>query len=194
MKLYNNKFSKKANNTFYLREKFHTEKIIELVQPRKNDIILDIGCNQGKLVKVFRSFTRTVYGCDINREAIKNSKIKGLRVMFADKLEYDNNLFDKIVSSHVIEHIPNLKGSLVEIKRALKPNGICVLIYPFEIFRGSNNLIEAWNVYNNPLYSRKLHIHKLCPKKIRKLTDMQIINDGFFLGPYPTYFTVLKKA
>ena len=129
----------------------------------------------------------------LNEEAIKNSDVDGLKIMSADKLEYDDNSFDKIVSSHVVEHILDLKKTLEEIKRVLKPSGICALLYPFEIFRGSNNLIESWRVFGNPLYSRRLHIRKLCPKKIKKFTDMKIIDDGMFFGPYPTYFTVLKK-
>ena len=80
-----------------------------------------------------------------------------------------------------------------EIKRVLKLNGTCVLIYPFELIKGSNNFIESAFVYKNPFHSRKLHVNKLNPKKIQKLTNMKLIKKGMFLGPYPTYYTVFKK-
>ncbi|MCK4592810.1 class I SAM-dependent methyltransferase [Candidatus Parcubacteria bacterium] len=193
MILYNRKFSEIANNTPRLRKKLHIKKIIKLLNPQKKDIILDVGCNKGDLVKILRDFSDEVYGCDINKEAIKNSNIKELKLISAKNLEYKNNLFDKIISSHVIEHVENLENMMKEIERVLKPNGICVLIYPFEIIRGSNNFIESAIVYKNPLYSRKLHINKLNPKIIQKLTNMKLIKKGLFLGPYPTYYTVLKK-
>ncbi|NOQ68058.1 methyltransferase domain-containing protein [Patescibacteria group bacterium] len=193
MVLYNRKFSEAANNTPHLRKKLHLKKIIKLLNPQKKDTVLNIGCNKGDLVKILRDFSDEVYGCDINKEAIKNSDIDGLKLMSAKNLEYKNNFFNKIISSHVIEHIKDLENMMEEIERVLKPNGICVLIYPFEIIRGSNNFIESAIVYKNPLYSRKLHINKLNPKKIQKLTNMELIKKGLFLGPYPTYYTIFKK-
>ncbi|MCK4892042.1 MAG: class I SAM-dependent methyltransferase [Candidatus Pacebacteria bacterium] len=193
MMLYNKKFSEAANNTPLLRKKLHLKKIIKLLDPQKKDTVLDVGCNKGCLVKILRGLSDEVYGCDINKEAIKNSDIDGLKLISSGDLKYENNFFDKIISSHVIEHIKDLENMMKEIERVLKPNGICVLIYPFEIIRGSNNFIESAIVYKNPLYSRKLHINKLNPKKIQKLTNMKLIRKGLFLGPYPTYYTVFKK-
>jgi ubiquinone/menaquinone biosynthesis C-methylase UbiE len=193
MVLYNKKFSDAANRTPRIRKILHFKKIIKLLNPKENDVILDVGCNKGSLVKALRNFSNKVYGCDINKEAIKNSNIDGLKIISIEKLDYNDNFFDKIISSHVIEHIDNLENTMREIKRVLKPNGICVLIYPFEIIRGSNNFIESAIVYKNPLYSRKLHINKLNPKIIQKLTNMKLIKKGLFLGPYPTYYTVFKK-
>jgi len=193
MTLYNRKFSEIANKTPQIRRKMHFKKIVELLDPQKNDTILDIGCNKGDLVKALRNFSNEVHGCDISREAIKNSDINGLKIVSTEKLDYDDNFFDKIISSHVIEHINNLKNTVKEIERILKPNGICVLIYPFEIIRGSNNFIEATIVYKNPFCSRKLHVNKLNPKKIQRLTTMRLIKKGLFLAPYPTYYTVFKK-
>lgn len=191
--LYNDKFSRITSNSSSLRKRLHNKKITELLQPKPNDVILEIGCNKGELVKLLRNFSQRVYGCDINEEAIKNSSIKDLEVMPVDNLTYKDNFFDKIVSSHVIEHITDLKKAFGEIERVLKPNGICVLIYPLEIFRGSNNMIQCWKIYGSPFYSRKLHVQKLSPREINRIANMEIINKGVFWAPFPTYYTVLKK-
>lgn len=192
MTLYNRKFSEIANKTPQIR-KIHFKKIVELLDPQKNDTVLDIGYNKGDLVKALRNFSNEVYGCDINKEVIKSSNINGLKIVSTEKLDYDNNFFDKIISSHVIEHTNNLENTIKEMERILKPNGICVLIYSFEIIRGSNNFIEAAIVYKNPFCSIKLHVNKLNPKKIQELTTMRLIKKGLFLTPYPTYYTVFKK-
>jgi len=191
MKLYNSKFSETTSRSSSLRKRLHDKKIIKLLKPGSDDIILEIGCNEGELVKLIRNFSHKVYGCDINKEAINNSSIKGLEIMPADSLIYKDNFFDKIISSHVIEHIADLKKAFGEIERVLKPNGVCVLIYPLEIWRGSNNMIQCWKIYGNPFYSRKLHIQRLSPKKIGKITNMKIISKGIFFAPFPTYYTVL---
>lgn len=193
MNLYNKKFSDTVDNTPKIRIKLHYKKITELLLPEKKDLILDFGCNKGNLVKLLKNYSNQVYGCDISKEAINNSNIKDLSIISSGKTGYNDDFFDKIISSHVIEHINNLQESIKEIERILKPNGICVLIYPFELIRGSNNFIESLFVYKNPFYSRKLHVHKLNPKKLEKLTNMTPIKKGIFWGPYPTYFTVLKN-
>lgn len=193
MNLYNKEFSDKGITYAFGRKKFETKKILSLLNPGKNDIILEIGCNKGELVEVLRKYSSFVVGIDVNSEAIKSSDLDRLKVMGAEKLEFPSKMFDKIVSSHTIEHIFDLKKTFQEIERILKTGGICVLIYPFEIFRGMNNFFPAWWMYKNPLASRKLHIHKLNPKKVTAFTKMTIISKGIFWAPYPTYYTVFKK-
>ncbi len=194
MKLYNGKFARITNDTIPLRKKLHDKKITELLEPKSDDVILEIGCNQGELVSLLGNFSEKVYGCDINEEAIKSSLIKNLDVMPVDDLIYKDNFFDKIISSHVIEHVADLEKAFREIERVLKPNGLCVLIYPFEIFRGSNNMIQCWKIYGSPFYSRKLHVRKLSPKKIGKITNMETVKKGLFWAPFPTYYTVLRNS
>lgn len=45
----------------------------------------------------------------------------------ADEIPLDNASQDFIVSSHVVEHLPNLVRALVEWDRLLKPGGICFI-------------------------------------------------------------------
>ncbi|MFA6097776.1 MAG: class I SAM-dependent methyltransferase [Candidatus Paceibacterota bacterium] len=193
MALYNTRFSETTSGSSSLRRMIHEKKILQLLKPKQDDVILDFGCNKGDLVSFLRSHSENVYGCDVNREAIENSPVKGLSLISEKGLGYKNNSFDKIVSSHVIEHISDLKRTFEEIERVLRPTGTCVLIYPLEIFRGSNNLIQCWKIYGNPLYSRKLHVQKLNPGKIKRLTGMKLIKKGIFFAPFPTYYTVLKN-
>jgi len=192
MDLYKKEFEK-GKPELFIRRKLHNLKILELLNPQKKDRILDIGCGDGALVKFLRSFSDFVIGIDINKDLIENSNIQGLKAMPAEKLEFENNFFDKIVSAHTIEHILDLKKTFSEIKRVLKKNGICVLIYPLEIFKGSNIILHAWLVYGNPFLASKLHTHKLNNQKVKNFTDLKILKKGIFFGPFPTYYTVLKK-
>lgn len=193
MNLYGKEFSDKGITCAFGRKKFETKKILSLLNPGKNDAILEIGCNKGELVEILRKYGSSVAGIDVNSEAIRSSSAEGLKAMGAEKLEFSDKSFNKIVSSHTIEHILDLKKTFQEIERILKPGGICVLVYPFEIFRGMNNFFTAWRMYQNPFASRKLHVHKLNPKKVAAFTKMTVIDGGIFWGPYPTYYTVFRK-
>ena len=45
-------------------------------------------------------------------------------------LPFEDSIYDFVFASHVLEHIPNDRKALLEIRRILKPNGIAVLPVP----------------------------------------------------------------
>ncbi|MEL6469745.1 MAG: class I SAM-dependent methyltransferase [Cyanobacteria bacterium J06623_4] len=46
------------------------------------------------------------------------------------KLPFDENVYDFVFASHVLEHIPDDEKALSEIRRILKPNGVAILPVP----------------------------------------------------------------
>lgn len=161
-----------------------------------DDAVLDIGCDKGDMVAFLRPHCKKIVGIDINKDAINNSKIPNLKVLDARETNFPNNYFTKIISIHTIEHIPNLKKLFREIDRILKPNGLVVLHYPWELFKGMGTMRNAWIFYKNPFKGYKIHINKLNHKKIGILikgTNLKIIKKMFFFDPQLGYITVLKK-
>jgi hypothetical protein len=74
----------------------------------------------------------------------------------------DDSSFDYIVSSHVIEHVPNLFGAYVESSRVLKNGGVFMCLFPKRTSEPSDairplttleQMIDAWD--------RKLDMHKM---------------------------------
>lgn len=49
----------------------------------------------------------------------------------ADAIPMEVSSQDYVISSHVVEHLPNLIGAFVEWNRVLKPGGIVLMIVPF---------------------------------------------------------------
>ena len=45
-------------------------------------------------------------------------------------LSYPNNHFDIIIANHVLEHIPDLRSALAELRRVLKPSGTAIFMVP----------------------------------------------------------------
>lgn len=47
-------------------------------------------------------------------------------------LPFPDDRFDMVVSSHVLEHVPDDRAALREIARVLKPSGLAVLLFPYD--------------------------------------------------------------
>lgn len=193
--IYNQKYVEaRAGLERLFRKWFIYKKVLKLVEPRNEDFILEIGCERGDLVKMLSIYSRKVIGIDINKEVIDKLNDKNLIYMSGEKLDFPNSSFDKVVSSHTVEHISDLKKFFSEVERVLKPYGKCILVYPFEIIRGFSALRSAWQVFKNPFLAGKFHLHRLWPAKLKKFTQMKIIKKGIFFRPFALdFYTVFEK-
>ena len=45
-------------------------------------------------------------------------------------IPFENNFFNRVLATHVLEHLPNLPGALDEIKRVLAPGGLVSIVLP----------------------------------------------------------------
>lgn len=95
--------------------------------------ILDAGCGDG-FVSKFYFDNYEVYGIDIEKEAIDyctKTYPKG-RYLLGDiyNLGFEDNFFDAIIFSQVIEHLYEPEKVLKELYRILKPGGIILITTP----------------------------------------------------------------
>ena len=97
-------------------------RLVALLHPHT---VLDIGCNDGSLVKAFLSQHCTVYGCDISEEALAKappeiSSLLSLLDVTRDALPFDDERFDLVTMVDVIEHFPEFEWAFSEMRRVLK--------------------------------------------------------------------------
>ena len=95
--------------------------IVSLAKSLKGRI-LDFGCGSGYLVKVLREMGMDAYGIEIDRDLIVGNlypEVKDYIKLYDGNfpLPYEDNLFDCVISSEVIEHIPNYETAIQEIAR-----------------------------------------------------------------------------
>lgn len=123
-----------------------------LPEPLHNYSLLNVGGSTGIIDNYLAGHFGKVVGTDIDELAIRhaqeNYRRRNLEFRVADAmaLPFGDSSFDIAVCSHVYEHVPDPQRMFTEIRRVLKPGGICY-------FSAGNRL--AWNEphYNLPLLS-----------------------------------------
>jgi len=91
---------------------------------RGNGRLLDIGCNEGQGLQIYKQNGFMAEGSELNDRAASEARKRGFRV-FTDSLEtfHPEQLYDVVVLSHVLEHSLNPKEMLTHVARILKPDG-----------------------------------------------------------------------
>lgn len=124
--------------------KRRAKQMVEDLELKSRDKVLEIGCGDGYYLSLLRRFdpTLNLVGVDIDKSALVHAKeyISARKVKLilanAEKLPFKDESFDKIVMSEVIEHVVNEHTVLSEARRVLKTGGVMVLTtcnidYPF---------------------------------------------------------------
>lgn len=94
--------------------------------------VIDIGCGFGNLMESLIKMGCTVSGIDSSKVAVEACLQKGLKVTETtlESMSFEENFYDTIVLSHVVEHIENIQEAFRKIFRALKPGGNLIIICP----------------------------------------------------------------
>jgi len=121
-----------------LLEIMRLKKMIRVGKIKKKDTILDLGCGEGFLIS-FLPEKNKIIGVDISKVALKRAKNflagkKNFELKYGDaqNLKIPNETFDKIFCSEMLEHLPNPKKAIEEIRRVLKKNGLAIISVPDE--------------------------------------------------------------
>jgi ubiquinone/menaquinone biosynthesis C-methylase UbiE len=143
-------------------------------QPEDNNTLihLDIGAGQGQLITKLRDFFKIKsYACDYHtdRFAVDDVEVASVNLN-KDPLPYNDNSFDIVTCSEVIEHIDNYRRLLSEIYRVTKKGGLVVITTPNVInlksrvknlFSGYPNLFGPLPIKRNEFYSCDGHISQV---------------------------------
>lgn len=114
---------KNLNNFFidYFIKNYFNE-----VQRGKDTILLDLGCG----LMPFKKYYHDRYHKVITGDYEKRRKDVDME-LDAQNLPFDDNKFDAILFSEVLEHIPEPSKAIAEIARCLKKDGELVITIPF---------------------------------------------------------------
>lgn len=104
----------------------------KLIQPIDGKFLV-VGCGSKDEMAIFQD-KKWVTGVDISKTAVENQKKRFPKMQFlvadAQKLPFDDNTFDCVVCSEVIEHLPDDKKFINEAHRVLGEGGILIITAP----------------------------------------------------------------
>jgi len=116
------------------------EALLNEIMPLEGKRILDVGCGNGNTVLKIAKQVGTngkAVGIDFSAEGIAKAKKKAIeleldnvtefRVADAEKLPFEDNYFDAVISECVVCLAPNKQTVLTEKTRVLKPGGKIVM-------------------------------------------------------------------
>jgi ubiquinone/menaquinone biosynthesis C-methylase UbiE len=94
--------------------------------------LLDVGCAVGEVVEAGQRLGIRAAGCDISNFAVKfcNDRQRPAKLGSLEQLPTPNASVDLIVLKHVLEHTPDPKTALAEVRRALTNKGGVLIAVP----------------------------------------------------------------
>ncbi|HRN40933.1 MAG TPA: class I SAM-dependent methyltransferase, partial [Vicingus sp.] len=108
------------------------EVLDEFEQFRKTNKMLDVGCGPGLFLIEAKKRGWEVYGTEFTDKQLAYLKDKGINTL-KGKLtneSFENELFDVIISSEVIEHINNPLEEMQQFHRLLRKGGLVYITTP----------------------------------------------------------------
>ncbi len=116
--------------------------------------ILEIGCGTGKNTEWLLQQTQNLIGVDFSNEMlnkakqkIKHEHVHFIKVDIREDWQFENETFDLITCSLVLEHIEDLHFIFKQSKRILTENGLFYIgeLHPFKQYLGTKAKFETEN-------------------------------------------------
>ena len=136
--------------------------------PNPGAQVLDIGTAGGAFLEAARRYGYDATGLEPSHYLAAQAKARGLKIIEGTVYtqHLDEKSFDMICFWDVLEHVPNPKQDLIQIRKLLKPNGVLLINYP-DIGTWMAKLTgkKFWWVTS-------VHLHHFTRATIKKLCDM----------------------
>jgi len=157
------------------------------LQPRSDDLILDVGCGTGFMMNFFANCVGFVVGLDNSLKALKaaRSNVTSSNTNFilgdATRLPLKSSIFDKVTILEVLEHLSHPKLCITEVDRCAKRDAVVVISVPYKeeirmIFTPDGNLAPLWGHLHS--FSEE-DVFSLLPKHYKLLGKRHLPNMFF---------------
>lgn len=118
-------------NTTRRADAYITERLFELLSPKKEQLYLDIGCGTGNYTIALANMGIDLYGVEPSMEMLdiarsKNGKVNWLTGA-AELIPGGNDTFSGAIATLTIHHWADIRMALTEVGRVLKQNADFVL-------------------------------------------------------------------
>lgn len=143
--------------------------------------LLDVGCGGGRFLKRMQRRGWQVEGTDFVAEAVREVTARyGIKTYAGDLPDcvIEENSFDAITMSQVIEHLYDPKATLQACWRLLKPGGLLVMTTPNVLSLGAAEFGASWRGWEAPR-----HLHLFSVKTLKRQTEQagfEVVDAGTY--------------
>jgi ubiquinone/menaquinone biosynthesis C-methylase UbiE len=108
------------------------ERMLELVAPPADGLLLDAGGGTGRVAAALRPFVREVLVADRSIGMLRQARCKGLSGIFTptEVLPFADESFERIIMVDTLHHVAHQGETVSELWRVLKPSGRLVIEEP----------------------------------------------------------------
>jgi SAM-dependent methyltransferase len=166
------------------------ELIRERMAAKPGDQVLEVGCGHGLHAREYDADYRYT-GVDLSPSLVEetNARLENGRAFEMDALglAYADGVFDSVVGTAVLHHLPDARAALREWVRVTRPGGSVTLMEPNYLF--PKDLITAHVV------QEEQHKTQMAPWRLRR--DLDVVAESWtlehhiFTPPWPEALTPL---
>ena len=149
-----------------LSAKYKAQHIVDVCKGHSFKKVLEVGAGDGSILKILadQSFAPELHAVEISESGVEHiktrniSNLKSVQIFDGYRLPFDDNSFDLIILSHVLEHVEHERLLLRELKRVAK---YFVIEVPRDYKADVDNRIKHFLAYG--------HINVYTPTSLRYL-------------------------
>lgn len=160
-----------------LGAKYKAQHIIDVCKGHNFKKVLEVGAGDGSILKFLadQNFAAEYHAVEISESGVAHilsrniNNLLSVQLFDGYKLPFEDNSFDLVILSHVLEHVEHERMLLREIKRVANH---CIIEVPLDYRPGVDKRIKHFLAYG--------HINVYTPTSLRYLLQtegFEIIND-----------------
>ena len=148
--------------------------------------VLDIGCGTGDFLVVCQNNSWNISGIEPNISAKTIAESKLNITLKSDISQLKKQTFDVITMWHVLEHVPNLKEYISQLKKLLNPKGTLIIAVPNYKSFDAKHYGKFWAAYDVPRHL--WHFSKKSIQLLFKKEKMEVVKilpmkfDSFYVS------------
>jgi len=163
-----------TTNIGKLVKQVEQELIIDLLDPKQGEVILDAGCGTGIFTIDFLVKGVNIVGLDISGPMLDIARKRGRDYAFSgvlgdlEHLPFKDNFFDKTVSITALEFVADAKNAINELFRVTRPGGLVVVatlnsLSPWATRRKMKTENDHEHVLRNAFFRSPSEVLASCP-------------------------------
>lgn len=150
----------------------YTQRMRRRIQKSRNQILdalnfvppgplLDIGCSVGYTLRAAQELGLPPVGSDLSQYAVKTCREQGFRAELGElsSLPFQDGEFGLVTMKHVLEHTPDPRSALREVRRVLRPGGGVFIAIPHAGYRKAVRAPQLSRYYLPAAHGREHYVY-----------------------------------